>query len=114
MALINLTNADLQKLLAEEPDLLVLDVRTPEEYTLLGHLPEACLLPIHELPGCIQSLDPQRKTVVICEHGVRSHDAGHYLLHHGFQAVYNLTAGMAEWNGPRAFAPSENAAETTS
>jgi rhodanese-related sulfurtransferase len=104
MGVTNLTNAELQKLLAETPDVLLLDVRTPEEYTLLGHIPGARLLPIYDLLGHIDSLDPAQKTVVICEHGIRSYDAGHYLARNGFQQVYQLTAGMAEWNGARTFA----------
>jgi rhodanese-related sulfurtransferase len=104
MAVINLDNAELQTLLKEEPDVLLLDVRTPEEYHTLGHIPGARLLPIYELPGQLSSLDPQQKIVVICEHGIRSHDASHYLVYQGFQQVLQLSAGMAEWNGPRHFA----------
>jgi len=104
MSLTNLDNAGLQKLMAAEPSLLLLDVRTPEEFTGLGHIPGATLMPIHTLPAQFSTLDPQRTTVVICEHGVRSYDAGYYLAQQGFQHVYQLSAGMAEWNGPRSFA----------
>lgn len=108
MPVTNLDNASLQKMMAEESELLLLDVRTPEEFTMLGHIPGAQLMPIHTIPAGMSMLDPQRKTVVICEHGVRSHDASHYLAHHGFQHVYQLAAGMAEWNGARSFS-SDNA-----
>jgi rhodanese-related sulfurtransferase len=111
MTVIQLTNEDLQRMLAEEPELLLLDVRTPEEYFTLGHIPGARLLPIHELPGHIQTLEPQRKTVVICEHGVRSANASYYLEQQGFTQLCNLTAGMAEWNGPRAYASEETPTE---
>ena len=104
MSVTHLTNEALQKLQASESDLLLLDVRTPEEYFGLGHIPGARLLPIHEIPGQMASLNPEQKTVVICEHGVRSANASEYLAHHGFKAIYNLSAGMAEWNGPRQFA----------
>jgi rhodanese-related sulfurtransferase len=107
MTVIQLANEDLQRMLAEEPELLVLDVRTPDEYFTLGHIPGARLLPIHELPSQIQALEPERKTVVICEHGVRSANASYFLEQHGFSQVYNLSAGMAEWNGPRAYASEE-------
>lgn len=103
MPVTNLDNAALQKMLADEPDLLLLDVRTPQEYFMLGHIPNARLLPIYELPEQLPALDPARKTVVICEHGIRSADAAMYLAHHGFTQVYQLAAGMAEWNGPRLF-----------
>jgi rhodanese-related sulfurtransferase len=112
MSVIHLTNDELKKLQAAEPELLLLDVRTPEEYFMLGHIPGARLLPIYELPGQLSGLNPEQKTVVICEHGVRSSDASHYLVHHGFKHIYNLSAGMAEWNGPRQFA-SETPAQGT-
>jgi rhodanese-related sulfurtransferase len=101
MTVTNLSNADLQTLMAETPDLLLLDVRTPNEYTMLGHIPGSRLLPIHELPEQLGTLDPQQKTVVICEHGVRSHDAAHYLVYKGFTQVSHLVAGMAAWDGSR-------------
>lgn len=104
MPITNLTNADLQILLEKEPDLLLLDVRTPEEYFLLGHIPGARLLPIHQLPEQAGTLDPQQRTVVICEHGIRSQDAAHYLARLNFTRIAHLAAGMAEWNGPRAYA----------
>lgn len=107
MSVINLNNAELEKLLKEEPDVLLLDVRTPQEFFMLGHIPNARLLPIHELPGQMGTLNPEQKTVVICEHGVRSHDASHFLAYHGFKQVYQLAAGMAEWNGARAFASAD-------
>ncbi|HEY9685342.1 MAG TPA: rhodanese-like domain-containing protein [Coleofasciculaceae cyanobacterium] len=107
MTVIHLANEDLQRMLAEEPELLLLDVRTPEEYFMLGHIPGARLLPIYELPGQLQALEPERKTVVICEHGVRSANASQYLEQQGFKQIYNLTAGMAEWNGARAYASEE-------
>lgn len=103
MGVINLNNSELQALMAQSPDVLLLDVRTPDEFFMLGHIPHARLLPIYELVENLHSLDPQQKTVVICEHGIRSHDASHFLAHKGFQHVYQLTAGMAEWNGPRSF-----------
>lgn len=104
-----LENAQLQSLMETEPDLLLLDVRTPQEFYGLGHIPGAVLMPIHELPGQMAGLNPAQKTVVICEHGVRSFNASHYLLQHGFQHLYNLTAGMAEWNGARSHSSDEPA-----
>jgi rhodanese-related sulfurtransferase len=103
MGVRNLTNSELKQWMTQHPDLLLLDVRTSQEFFMLGHIPGARLLPIHELPGNLESMDPARKTVVICEHGIRSHDASHFLHHHGFADIGHLTAGMAEWDGAREF-----------
>ncbi len=88
-----LSNDELQHLIQQEKDLLLLDVRTPEEYHFLGHIPGAQLLPTYELPNTWKSLDKEQMTVVICEHGVRSMEASLYLANLGFLRLYNLTHG---------------------
>lgn len=108
MSVTSLTNQQLQTMMAQEPNLLLLDVRTPQEFYGLGHIPGALLLPIQELPEQMATLNASQPTVVICEHGVRSWNASHFLAHHGFQAIFNLTAGMAEWDGPRVFESSQS------
>lgn len=104
MPITQLDNGQLQSLLSEQAELQLLDVRTPEEYHQLGHIPGARLLPIHLLPDSLPLLNPDLPTVVVCEHGIRSADAAWFLVSKGFERVYNLTAGMAEWNGPREYA----------
>ena len=104
MEITQLDNEALTALLAAEPDIQLVDVRTPEEYRILGHIPEARLLPMHELPARWTELDKTQKTVVVCEHGVRSMDCAWYLKQHlGFASIYNLTRGMADWTGPREY-----------
>lgn len=109
MSVTPLNNEQLQRLIDQEPDLLLLDVRSPQEYFGLGHIPGSTLLPMQEIPQQMAALNPDQKTVVICEHGVRSLNASHFLAHHGFTAIYNLTAGMAEWNGARSYTSEEPA-----
>lgn len=96
-----LTNQELQTLLETESDLQILDVRQPEEWFHLGHLKNYTGLPLMDLPARHAELDKTKKTVVVCEHGVRSADACYYLTSLGFENLYNLTMGMAEWNGER-------------
>lgn len=94
----------LQEMLdAQDPNLVVLDVRTTEEYEGLGHLRQATHLPLHELPDKLSKLDPKKPTVLICEHGVRSTDACLYLSQNGFQNLFNLMDGMSSWQGPVVF-----------
>lgn len=95
------TNDAAAALLAAE-DVLILDVRTPEEHEGLGHLPGARLLPVQ----CIASAPAViphdgRPILVYCEHGVRSRHAAEVLVRAGYPRVYNLADGMAEWTGPR-------------
>ena len=82
----------------------VLDVRTPDEFTALGHIPGAQLLPVHlfaSAPAVVGDLDCP--LLVCCEHGVRSRFASRLLAQAGFRAVYELAEGMSAWRGPRAF-----------
>lgn len=103
MTLINLTNEQLEARLKQVSKPLLLDVRTQQEFDMLGHIPEAVLLPIQELEARLSELDPERETVVICEHGVRSAHAASFLLYKGFRNISHLSTGMAEWTGDREF-----------
>lgn len=97
----NISNQELQTLIETDSDLQILDVRQPEEWHHLGHLKNYTGIPLMELPSRFQELDKTKKTVVVCEHGVRSADASYYLVSLGFEQIYNLTLGMAEWTGER-------------
>jgi rhodanese-related sulfurtransferase len=45
----------------------------------------------------LNALDPQRETVVICHHGVRSFAVARFLEQQGFTNVINLDGGVAGW-----------------
>ena len=79
----------------------VLDVRTPEEFSGLGHIPGATLLPVQMIASGPAILDPDSPVLVTCEHAVRSKLATRLLAQAGFSRVYELADGMAGWDGPR-------------
>jgi rhodanese-related sulfurtransferase len=81
----------------------VLDVRTPEEFAQLGHIPGARLLPVHLIASAPAVLPDNGPVLVCCEHGVRSAHAAAVLEAAGVGPVYDLADGMAAWPGPRAF-----------
>ena len=91
-----------RKMMAENASLQILDVRTPEEYLYLGHVPGSILIPIHQLPHRWHELNPNLDTVVLCQHGVRSIEAAYYLKDLGFSTLYNLQDGLSLWDGPLA------------
>ena len=101
MPITQLNAHEVQERLAAEPDLQVIDVRTPEEYLYLGHIACAQLLPLHELPYRFsEQIDPNKDSVIVCQHGVRSMDACHFLQTKGYERLFNLDYGMASWEGP--------------
>lgn len=85
---------DLQK---AQPDLMLLDVRTPGEH-MMGHIKNSKLLPVSDLPRKQDAL-PQDKNatiVVYCQSGGRSGQAAHYLSRLGYSNVYDL-GGIMNW-----------------
>lgn len=80
---------------AQEPPLL-LDVREPWEYSNC-HLPGSQLIPMRQIPTALNELDPDRETVVICHHGIRSRSVAMYLIKNEFSKVINLRGGIDAW-----------------
>ncbi len=92
-----ITVAELQRRLEEEPDLQVLDVRRAGEYAS-GHVPPARLAPLAELSSdALDWLDPQRPAAVICAGGYRSSAATGLLESRGFRQLYNVTGGTSAY-----------------
>ena len=85
--------------MSETQDLQLLDVRTAEEYERLGHVPEATLIPLTDLPYGYRMLDMDLPIAVICQHGVRSLHACHFLESMGCSDLYNVTEGFVGWAG---------------
>ncbi len=84
----------------------VVDVRSPDDYVRLGHIPGARLLPIDFVASAPVLLrDERRPVLVVCEYGVRSYHAARYLARAGVSRVLTLGGGMSRWTGPRSFEP---------
>ena len=82
----------------QRPAPLLLDVREGWEYERC-HLDGVLLRPMSGIQLRLGELDPERETVVICHHGVRSFHVGRLLEHNGFRRVINLAGGVAAWAG---------------
>ncbi|HEX8558640.1 MAG TPA: rhodanese-like domain-containing protein [Pyrinomonadaceae bacterium] len=78
-------------------DMLLVDVREPEEYEL-ARVEGARLLPLSLINEWAPALDPARETVFICHHGVRSAQVCAFLARQGFQRLYNLAGGIDRWS----------------
>lgn len=76
---------------------LLLDVREPWEFEVC-HIEGSELVPMRQVPERAADLDPERETVVICHHGVRSYQVALFLERQfGFSNVINLAGGVAAW-----------------
>ena len=86
---------ELKDLRDKKADILILDVRNPDEYALcnLG----GQLLPMSELPQRFQELNPDQQIVIHCHAGGRSRRATEFLMKQGFKRVFNLRGGITAW-----------------
>jgi rhodanese-related sulfurtransferase len=88
---------DLQRRLAGGEQLIILDVREPGEVAVAA-FPGAIHIPMGDISSRIAELDPERETVVVCHHGIRSAQVAGYLVRMGFERVLNLAGGIDAWS----------------
>jgi len=77
---------------------LLVDVRSPEEYKLDGHIENSRLLPLQMLFQRMNELPKDKSIVCICRSGNRSQVACEQLASQGFSDVTNLVGGMIDWH----------------
>ena len=82
----------------ERRDVVVLDVRTPQEYAA-GHLPGAVNLDASDadFAARVAELDPSATYAVYCASGNRSSVALAHLREAGFTDAEHLAGGIAAW-----------------
>lgn len=79
-------------------DVLILDVRTPDE-TQLGIIEGATLINIYDddFETKIDLMEKSKPILVYCASGGRSSQAATILAEHGFMEIYNLEGGLYGW-----------------
>ena len=76
---------------------LLIDVREPEEYEL-ARVEGSRLLPLSRFNEWASLLDPGAETVVMCHHGIRSAHVCAMLSRQGFKNISNLAGGIDRWS----------------
>ena len=89
-------SSETKALLAEQQQIVMLDVRTPEEYAA-GHLKGAKLINFYspDFRQRVQALDPAKTYLVYCAVGGRSKEAVQTMAKLGFKQVYDATEGFS-------------------
>ncbi len=85
-----------RRLEAETPDLIILDARGQEEYTV-SHLKDAQRVPAEDPSLVLKDLAKDAPIVVYCSVGYRSAKVAQQLEQAGFRQVFNLEGGLFEW-----------------
>ncbi len=91
------TRQELRRRLRSGEDLVIIDVRPPEEFRA-GHLPDAISIPITELERRLQEFHPDREVVAYCRgpYCAFADSAIRFLREHGLRA-HRLEDGLPEW-----------------
>lgn len=88
---------DLERLMQEDKNLIVIDVRENEEVEQ-GMIENAKHIPLQNIPYSKDELDKSKHYIFVCRSGGRSMKAALYMDEQGFK-VSNMTGGMLEWEG---------------
>lgn len=85
------------ELLQSDPNVTLLDVRTPEEYKT-EHIAGAILIPVQVLNENLSKLSSvkDKKIIVYCRSGARSVAASRILVKNGFTPL-NVAGGINAW-----------------
>ncbi|HEB73056.1 MAG TPA: rhodanese-like domain-containing protein [Nitrospirae bacterium] len=98
----NVTPEKAKELIGNKKIDLILDVRTPGEYTgPTGNIAGSKLIPVQNLAERIGEIkDYKDKTVLVyCHSGVRSARSAKILESSGFKNIINMEGGIMGWKG---------------
>mgnify|MGYP002712498115 FL=1 len=96
----NINAEDFQREIENNPDAVILDVRTDYEFEQ-GHLKNAVLLDFFSsnLEAELNKLDKSKYYLIYCRSGARSYSACSIMSSNGFVKVANLMGGIISWHG---------------
>jgi len=95
-----ITAAQLSKLLAEKAPVVLLDCREDYEHATARIEPSEWI-PMNTIPNNlnrIEGLAQDKQLVVYCHHGVRSLNTVAWLRHQGIENVVSLAGGIDRWS----------------
>lgn len=87
---------ELQKVLAREPNVTLLDVRTPVEFAEV-HVPQARNVPLDELEPSALPDPPDQPVYLLCRSGQRATKAAEKLARGGFARPVVVEGGTLAW-----------------
>ncbi len=90
-----LSTDDALQLMLDRP-VNVVDIRDEESFKA-GHITDATHLDNSAVQVFINDADQDIPLIVCCYHGNMSQSAGAFLADRGFEEVYSLDGGYAEW-----------------
>lgn len=91
--------ATFKKALSTNPDIQLIDVRTPKEYDA-GHIENATLIDYFsdDFKAKVQELDKEKPVYLYCKSGHRSGNSSKILAELGFTEIVDLKGGYMAWS----------------
>lgn len=86
----------LQQRMADEDDLMLIDVRSPMEIAQAS-IDGAAHLPLNLLPLRQQEVPKDKTVIFYCRSGARSAQACSFMMQNGYDNVINLRGGIIAW-----------------
>lgn len=107
-----LTATEFSEKISENKEAVVVDVRTPEEFSK-GHLPNAINIDINgaEFGSNIDKIAKENPVFVYCLSGGRSATAASQMRSNGFKEVFELDGGIMKWRAANLPETTEASAE---
>lgn len=93
-----------RELLAEKENVMLIDTRTPEEYSF-GSIPGAVNIPLDELRNHLSEIPSDKPVVLFCAVGLRGYLAQRILIGNGYKQVRNLIGGYKTYSAAVAPVP---------
>ncbi|MCR1950325.1 MULTISPECIES: rhodanese-like domain-containing protein [unclassified Clostridium] len=96
----SINNEQAQKLIKDKKDLLILDVRRPNEFKE-SKIINSINIPVDELEWELDEIEEykDKPILVYCKVGMRSSVACSILEEEGFSNLYNLRGGILDYTG---------------
>ncbi|MBZ5577242.1 MAG: rhodanese [Acidobacteriia bacterium] len=91
------TPEEIQQRLQNGEDLLLVDVREPEEIAIAA-LPEVLVCPMSRAADWVDRLPKDQALVLFCHHGIRSMRVALALAERGHRNLTNMTGGIDRWS----------------
>lgn len=93
----NIAPVEAWQLIQERGDLLILDIRTPEERAR-GAIADSTLVSVWDIAYNRVQIPADKPLLLFCATGGRSLLAGQLLARRGHREVFNLAGGIVDWH----------------
>ena len=92
----DVTVEEAKSLIDSNFSLIILDVRTREEYDS-GHIGGAILIPVGELEDRLDELSKEEEFLIYCRTGNRSSNSVNILKENGYTKIFHMNDGIIAW-----------------